>query len=98
MSKKIKRMKIADFRADGYLQELNRRFLHPLGLALEVVVDSTGHEHIGGVWDYRDDPEGINYLEIDLKKTEKVDRRWKKREPARVEGLGYMVQPPCSDK
>ena len=98
MSKKIKRMKVADFRADGYLQELNRRFLHPLGLALEVVVTGDGHEHISGVWDYREDPEGICYGEVDLVKTEKIERRWSKRETARREALGYMVQPPRSDK
>ena len=30
-----KYMPIKEFRERGYLQELNRRFLHPLGLALE---------------------------------------------------------------
>jgi hypothetical protein len=34
----IKRIDIADFRAAGYL-EANRLFFHPLGLALEVVVE-----------------------------------------------------------
>lgn len=31
------RMAISEFRDGGYLQEVNRRLLHPLGLALEVV-------------------------------------------------------------
>lgn len=39
----IKRIDVAEFRSEGYLQEVNRRFLHPLGLALEVTrVDDEG--------------------------------------------------------
>ncbi len=58
----IKRMDVKSFRELGYLQELNRQFLHPLGLALEVVIDDdTGNESFGGVWNYREDPEGISY-------------------------------------
>ena len=29
---------VKEFREKGYLQELNRRFLHPLGLALEIII------------------------------------------------------------
>jgi hypothetical protein len=31
----IERMAISEFVDEGYLQEVNRRFFHPLGLALE---------------------------------------------------------------
>lgn len=31
----VKYMDISEFRGSGYLQEINRRFLHPMGLALE---------------------------------------------------------------
>jgi hypothetical protein len=59
-----KRMTPKEFRELGYLQELNRQFLHPLGLALEMVIDTdTGAEAFGQVWDYRDDPEGIVFAE-----------------------------------
>lgn len=34
-----KHIDIAEFRDFGYLQEVNRQFFHPLGLALEVVND-----------------------------------------------------------
>ena len=62
MSDEIKRMDVKEFRELGYLQELNRQFLHPLGLALEVVIDDdTGNESFGGVWDLPADPEGISY-------------------------------------
>src|SRR5438445_10887455 len=36
----IKHMPIREFVDEGYLQEVNRQFLHPLGLALEVTVAS----------------------------------------------------------
>ena len=38
MSDDIKRIDIAEFRRLGLLQEANRRFFHPLGLALEVTI------------------------------------------------------------
>lgn len=59
MAEEIKRMDPAEFRELGFLQEVNRQFLHPLGLALEVVVEEDGSVAMGGIWDFRDDPEGI---------------------------------------
>lgn len=38
----IKRMNIKEFRELGYLQEANRQFFHPLGIALEIVYDNPG--------------------------------------------------------
>lgn len=55
----VKRIDIKEFRFLGFLQEVNRKFFHPLGLALEVIVNDDGTEELGGVWDYRDDEEGI---------------------------------------
>lgn len=56
----VKRIDIKEFREKGYLQEANRLFFHRVGLALEVIVDDeTGEERLGGIWDYREDPEGI---------------------------------------
>lgn len=54
-----KYMDIAEFSRLGFLQEANRQFFHPHGLALEVTVEEDGREWISGVWDERDDPEGI---------------------------------------
>lgn len=56
-------MDIKEFRAKGYLQEVNRQFFHPLGLALEVQICEDGTELLGGVWDYRDSEEGV-YFDI----------------------------------
>jgi len=67
MSNAIVNIDIKEFRSKGYLQELNRRFLHPLGLALEVVIEADGSEMLGGIWDYRKDAEGIYF---DLKNSD----------------------------
>lgn len=98
----IKRIDIKEFREKGYLQELNRRFLHPLGLALEVIIDDEGMEKLGGVWDYRDDPEGIYYdLEnSDPERRERVknnkefiDRELSERLDIRRARLGFGIEP-----
>lgn len=95
MTDEMKRIGAAEFRAEGYLQEVNRRFLHPLGLALEVVRQDDGSVTFGGVWDYRDDPEGMAFGEHQAlaEKAERIDVLWEARRGAREAGLGYMVQP-----
>jgi hypothetical protein len=52
-------LSVKEFRELGFLQEVNRQFFHPVGLALEVVIDDNGSERLGRIWDYRDDPEGV---------------------------------------
>lgn len=91
----IKYMDVAEFRREGYLQEVNRRFLHPLGLALSVTVNDDGTEQLHGVWDYRDDPEGICYSPgVELAEhASNMNDRWVAREIERRAALGYMVQP-----
>lgn len=97
MAEQPKRIDISEFRELGFLQEANRLFFHPLGLALETVQDECGVcrggrsindpveeemgakipdkipcpecggsgtvERLGGIWDYRDDPEGMTFGE-----------------------------------
>jgi hypothetical protein len=100
----VKRMSVKEFREAGYLQELNRRFLHPLGLALEVFVEDDGEMRFGGVWDYRDDPEGMIFgpdiLESDEFRThlENVVDQMIDRRPERMVALGYWIQPPIPKK
>jgi len=88
---------ISEFTRLGYLQELNRQFLHPLGMALEVVVEEDGTERLGGVWDYRDDPEGIVYGEVDSCKVAMVEAILRKKLPERRARLGFVVQSPTAD-
>lgn len=98
MSNDIKRIDIREFRETGYLQELNRLFLHPLGLALEVIIDDDGSERLGGIWDYRADDEGIAYSDAtDLaEKADRVAGLQAERGPRRMTALGYIIQPPLA--
>lgn len=100
MSEKIRRISIKEFREKGYLQEVNRRFFHPLGLALEVIIDDkTGEEKLGGVWDYRDDPEGIAFgkdvtSKPDFKvKAENIEKEFTAKKEYREKSLGFFIQP-----
>lgn len=85
----IKYMDIKEFLEDGYLQEANRLFFHPLGLALEVSIDKKGNYSLGRVWDYRDDPEGMFFGEDTMatdkakEKAERVDKLRKSKIKAR---------------
>jgi predicted pyridoxine 5'-phosphate oxidase superfamily flavin-nucleotide-binding protein len=94
----IKYIDIKEFRELGYLQELNRQFLHPLGMALSVTVDEDGNEHLEGIWDYRDDPEGIFYDEKIAKSRrfkgniEFVRQQWHRKEIFRKKNHRFMIQ------
>lgn len=89
-----KRIPIKEFRERGYLQELNRLFLHPLGLALEVVIGEDGIQTLGGIWDYRDDPAGLQFEGVDLEaRATAVAEEWESRKQSRTAELGYMIQP-----
>ena len=93
MVDEIKRMNIKEFREEGYLQEVNRRLLHPLGLALEVILEEDGSERLGGVWDYRDDHEGIIFAESpDLWKMDNINQIKLDRLDTRMKALGFWVQ------
>lgn len=90
----IKRMDIKEFREMGLLAELNREFLHPLGLALEVVIDDDGNERLGGIWDCRNDPEGILYS-VEHFPTEKIinaQKFIKQKREERMNNLGFINQ------
>lgn len=94
----IKYMDIKEFREGGYLQEVNRRFLHPLGLALEIKIHDDDSVSLGGIWDYRDDPEGMRYEDLDLEHHYlKIQNEWYDKSVNRVRTLGYMVQPAADD-
>jgi len=92
----VKRIDIQEFVDFGYLHELNRGFLHPLGLALEVNFNDDGNAvSFGGVWDSRDDPDGIIFAEdvLDPEKVQRVAEERERRRPARESQMGYWQQP-----
>lgn len=91
----VKKMSASEFRREGYLQELNRRFLHPLGLALEVRIHSDGSESFGEVWDCRDDPEGMTFAPgvINSANAARIADELEEKGQVRMERLGYQTQP-----
>lgn len=101
-SKDVKRIDIKEFREKGYLQEVNRQFLHPLGLALEIIADDDGNEKLGGIWDGREDPEGI-YYDLQNSSVERNKKFFENRkfvldeartkEPARIKLFGSVIEP-----
>lgn len=96
MSDEGKMMTVKEFRELGLIQEINRRFLHPLGLALEVIIDQdTGEERIERIWDDRDDPEGLVYGPgmIDAEKARLIYDEEASRMYIRVQMLGFDIQP-----
>lgn len=96
----IKRMDIRDFCDEGYLQEVNRRFFHPLGLALEVNIFEDGTKELGGIWDYRETETGMWYAESITKlekfksRADRFDELFQKRLLERYNLLGYGIQEP----
>ena len=100
MSEEIKRIDIKEFRELGFIQEINRRLLHPCGLALEVIIDTeTGETSLGGVWDYRDDPEGMAFGEgvLDVEKAKSVEKLYHSKDAVRNENFGWVTQPVDED-
>lgn len=87
---------VKEFRELGLVQEINRRFLHVLGLAMEVTIDDeTGEEAIFRFWDNREDPEGWNYVDglIDTEKAKAIQAQFEERAQVRLSALGYVTQP-----
>ena len=84
-----------DLRDEGYLAEVNRRFFHPLGLAL--AVEDLGENSVLMVLDDRDDLEGWHFTEATLRevtyKANCVLAEEDRRYPHRVKALGWWFQP-----
>ena len=98
MSNDIKMIDIEEFCELGFLQEVNRQFLHPLGLALSVSCETDDPDRpyknaaLSGVWDYREDPEGMifgNNYGCDKLKAENVAKEKAKHWDARLELFGF---------
>ena len=89
---KVKRADIKELREMGLIHELNRLFLHPMGLAIEVNILDNGEEKLGGIWDYRDDPEGVLFNKLDKKKIANIKKFREEKLEKRKEILGYDIQ------
>jgi len=88
-----KYINIKEFRELGYLQEVNRRFLQPLELALAIKKLENDTETFIGIIDCRDDEEGY-YFDVkngDMKRLKKfiarknyIDSEIEKRKEVRM--------------
>jgi hypothetical protein len=82
----------------GLIFEINRKVLHPFGLALAVEVDGMSKVSFSSeVWDYRDDPEGIRFApEVFEHGQDKylkfLDEQGYNALTSRKESLGYIEQ------
>lgn len=95
-------MPLTQFARIGYLQEVNRRFLHPMGLAIALSKDNdTGAVRFLGIQDHSEDPEGMtfkSFSESDVERGQRIDALYKQALLARQKRLGYGVQPLSSDQ
>ena len=96
----IKKMSMSEFVKLGILQEINRRFLHPMGLAMSVVIDKdTDMCAFDSIWDYREDPEGIVFADDIAKdstfdsKAQIVEDLLESKKEAREKAFGWHIQP-----
>jgi endonuclease YncB( thermonuclease family) len=91
----VKILDLKPLREDGYLQEVNRMFFHPLGLALAVRIDDDKKATML-ILDARDDPEGYIFSEDEGDLSEKAARIKQladARREAREKSLGFWIQP-----
>ena len=87
-------------RESGLLVDINRRILHPLGLALSITAtqNDDGSVEYGdefGLQDCRNDPEGMVYDRGSIRKAEEKLAEYgvEAIHQARLRALGYVVQP-----
>jgi DNA polymerase III alpha subunit len=98
----MKYIDLREFVDLGYLQEVNRRFFHPLGLAMSVI-SKNGDDKVvfAGIIDSRDQEDGCIFDErvIDSKienfedKAMYVQGEWERKCEKRRQRLGYEIQP-----
>lgn len=95
----VKYMDIKEFQEKGYLQEVNRQFLHTLGLALTIIINDKDESYsITGIQDFRDDIEGISFGLKDSKDEARLERFYNKAKFIKAEKFeksldrGYNIE------
>jgi len=90
-------MNIKEFLEKGYLTELNRDFLHPLGLHLNAIEEEDGTIILSDTVDETDEPEGFifgdGFPEGHDKLAEAIKNRRTKIIIPRLAKYGYNYQP-----
>lgn len=98
MNRTNKQVSIKEFREKGYLQEVNRRFFHPLGMALQVKDNEDGDEILAGIQDSTHDMEGIIFGfkpndDVARAKADLVYEDEQQRRPQRARAIGSWIEP-----
>jgi hypothetical protein len=90
-----KQLTIEDFQNLGYLQELNRTFLHPLGLSLGISIDDKGEKQLYAIFDHRDEKSGPVFKagQLSQEKVDFVEAQRKERNQVRLNQYGFDIQP-----
>jgi hypothetical protein len=92
----VPEMNLNEFIDAGFLQEVNRRFFHPLGLALSVKTHEDGTVTLHNIWDGRDDPEGFTFegwTEADEARGQVIEDTMQRLLKLREDHLGFGIQP-----
>ena len=90
------KLTMKELATSGILQEANRQFFHPLGLALGI---TWGEDWSGElfIFDSRDDPEGNIFLDLssdeDSEKADNVSMMKKEKASNRLAMFGWIIQP-----
>lgn len=77
----------------GLLQEVNRLFFHPRGLAMAVRMNEDGSNSEIIMLDYRNEPGGVTFDAINLEKFQASQQLLTERLEQRQAELGYIYQP-----
>ena len=80
---------------EGYVQEINRRFLHVLGLSIEPLFDEHGEVINFSVLDARGDPAGIAYSPADVSfaAVQRISSELSAKAESRKSLRGFVWQP-----
>lgn len=94
----MKLIELEEFVEHGYLQELNRQFLHPLGLALLVGEGRHGKMFSFGAMDAREGDAGMTFTQDEWapdaeEKMKRVTSEQAAKMKRRMETLGFAIQP-----
>lgn len=97
-TKPLKEFSLTEFHRRGYLQEVNRCFFHPLGLALALAINDKTGEPDGRIkiWDAREDPEGFvfeHFEPAEIQRGLDIQGVMETRLKIRRETLGFGLEP-----
>ncbi len=93
----MKKVRLKEFQARGYLQEANRLFFHPLGMALTFKKLEKGNVEYLCIADYRKEPGGYMFEDLSdnvaKRKSDYVNKKRALIAKERMKKHGFIIQP-----